>query len=122
MVLYFGRNKYVRSDPTGSILSEALQLCFFAAKGLWSLNPARAYRQFTVANFWEKAGKPETRLDDIQRSVGRRSPKRVQSSQYIRLVPTILVDVQPAEQQFTLLSCNDVDIRSPERGLVKLEA
>ncbi|TFK71961.1 PTR2-domain-containing protein [Pluteus cervinus] len=55
IVLYFGRNKYVRSDPTGSVLSKALRLLLFAAKGRWSLNPARAYRQLTAPDFWEKA-------------------------------------------------------------------
>ncbi|KAG6865299.1 hypothetical protein C0991_003684 [Blastosporella zonata] len=54
-VLWFGRNKYVRSPPTGSVLAAALRLFGLAAKGRWSLNPVRTIRQLTADDFWENA-------------------------------------------------------------------
>lgn len=54
-VLWFGRNRYVRSPPTGSVLASALRLWRFAAKGRWSINPVRTYRQLTADDFWENA-------------------------------------------------------------------
>ncbi|KAG5638605.1 hypothetical protein H0H81_011495 [Sphagnurus paluster] len=55
IVLFFGRNRYVRSPPTGSILPTCLRLWRFAAKGRWSLNPVRTYKQLTADDFWENA-------------------------------------------------------------------
>lgn len=55
IVLWYGRNKYVRSPPTGSVLASALRLWRYAAKGRWSLNPVKCYKQLTAADFWENA-------------------------------------------------------------------
>ncbi|KAG6908190.1 hypothetical protein DXG01_005779 [Tephrocybe rancida] len=63
IVLFIGRNRYVRSPPTGSILPTAFRLWRYAAKGRWSLNPARMYRQLTAPDFWENA-KPSKHVDD----------------------------------------------------------
>ena len=55
IVLFIGRNRYIRSQPTGSVLASALRLFAFAARGKWSLNPATTYRNFTAPGFWENA-------------------------------------------------------------------
>lgn len=55
LVLWYGRNKYTRSPPTGSVLATALRLWRFAARGRWSLNPVKCYKQLTAADFWENA-------------------------------------------------------------------
>ncbi|KAF5372369.1 hypothetical protein D9615_009259 [Tricholomella constricta] len=63
IVLLIGRKRYVRSPPTGSILPTALRLWKFAAKGRWSINPVRTYRQMTADDFWENA-KPSKQGDN----------------------------------------------------------
>jgi POT family proton-dependent oligopeptide transporter len=55
IVLWIGRNRYIRSPPTGSVLATALRLWAFAAKGRWSWNPYRCYKNMTAPDFWEKA-------------------------------------------------------------------
>ncbi|KAJ3975658.1 PTR2-domain-containing protein [Lentinula raphanica] len=55
IVLYFGRNKYKRSPPEGSVLATALRLFAFAAQGRWSLNPIRLWKNFNTDDFWENA-------------------------------------------------------------------
>jgi len=55
IVLWVGRNRYIRSPPTGSVLATALRLWGHAAKGRWSLNPYRCYKNMTAADFWENA-------------------------------------------------------------------
>lgn len=51
-VLFFCRNKYLRSPPQGSVLGPAFRLWFYAQKGRWSLNPVRTWRNFTDPSFW----------------------------------------------------------------------
>ncbi|KAA1472584.1 PTR2-domain-containing protein [Dentipellis sp. KUC8613] len=53
LVLFVGRNRYVRSPPTGSVLGKSFRLWRFAAKGRWSWNPYRTFRNLTAADFWE---------------------------------------------------------------------
>lgn len=55
LVLWIGRNRYVRSPPAGSVLGQALRLWRHAAKGRWSANPAKMYRAFRSDDFWESA-------------------------------------------------------------------
>ena len=62
IVLFFGRNRYIRSPPTGSVLASALRLFAFAARGKWSLNPVTTYRNFSAPGFWEKA-KPSKQVN-----------------------------------------------------------
>ncbi|KAF9261642.1 PTR2-domain-containing protein [Marasmius fiardii PR-910] len=54
-ILFFGRRRYIRSPPTGSVLGTALRLWRFAAKGRWSLNPVRTWKNMTSDDFWENA-------------------------------------------------------------------
>ncbi|CDO75854.1 hypothetical protein BN946_scf184833.g5 [Trametes cinnabarina] len=53
IVLYIGRNRYVRSPPQGSVLGQAVRIWRFAAKGRWSWNPVRTWRNLNSPDFWE---------------------------------------------------------------------
>lgn len=55
IVLWLGRNRYRRSPPTGSVLATSLRLFGYAARGRWSLNPYRTYKNMTQDDFWENA-------------------------------------------------------------------
>jgi proton-dependent oligopeptide transporter, POT family len=52
-VLLYGQNKYARTPPTGSVLSRAIHAWSFAARGRWSWNPAKCYKQFKAPGFWD---------------------------------------------------------------------
>lgn len=54
-VLWFGRKRYIRSPPTGSVLGTAMKLWLYAAKGRWSVNPIKTYKNMTAPDFWENA-------------------------------------------------------------------
>ncbi|KAK7049259.1 hypothetical protein VNI00_005860 [Paramarasmius palmivorus] len=54
-VLFFGRKRYIRSPPTGSVLAKAILLWRFAAKGKWSLNPVKTFHNLTSESFWDDA-------------------------------------------------------------------
>lgn len=62
IVLIIGRKRYVQSPPTGSVLLKSFRLWRYAAKGRWSLNPVRTYKQLTADDFWENA-KPSKQGD-----------------------------------------------------------
>lgn len=53
VVLWFCRNKYHKSPPTGSVLIRAVKLWSLAQKGKWSINPAQTRRNFKDDRFWE---------------------------------------------------------------------
>ncbi|KAJ7128615.1 peptide transporter PTR2A [Mycena epipterygia] len=55
IILIIGRQRYIRSPPTGSVFATFLRLFRFAAKGRWSLNPVRTYRNLTAPEFWDAA-------------------------------------------------------------------
>lgn len=55
LVLYFGRNRYVTSPPTGSVLATTLRLWRYAARGRWSWNPIELVRAMKADDFWENA-------------------------------------------------------------------
>ncbi|KAJ7098210.1 POT family-domain-containing protein [Mycena crocata] len=69
LVLILGRNRYKRSPPTGSVLALFLHLFSFAARGKWSLNPVRTYKNMSTPDFWE-AGKPS-----VVEASGQEKPK-----------------------------------------------
>ncbi|KAF9031365.1 PTR2-domain-containing protein [Hymenopellis radicata] len=64
IVLWFGRNRYIRSPPTGSVMATAFRLWRFAMKGRWSFNPIQTYRNLTAPDFWENA-KPSKHQGDL---------------------------------------------------------
>lgn len=53
-VVWYCRDKYVRSPPEGSVLGKAVGLFFLANKGRWSINPVKTYHNFHDGTFWEK--------------------------------------------------------------------
>ncbi|TFK71960.1 peptide transporter PTR2A [Pluteus cervinus] len=55
LILLYGRNKYERTPPTGSVLAKSLKVFGYAARGRWSLNPFTLWRQFNTDDFWESA-------------------------------------------------------------------
>lgn len=59
--MFHGRNRYVRSPPQGSVLPASLKVFRTAAKGRWSLNPIRCFRNLKAPNFWDNA-KPSVYL------------------------------------------------------------
>lgn len=65
IVLWFGHGKYQTSPPTGSVLATSLRLWRLAAKGRWSLNPRKCYRQLTADDFWENV-KPSKFSDETR--------------------------------------------------------
>ncbi|SJL03952.1 probable PTR2-Di-and tripeptide permease [Armillaria ostoyae] len=55
IILWAGRNRYIRSPPTGSVFGTVMHLWLYAMKGRWSLNPVRTYKNMTSPDFWENA-------------------------------------------------------------------
>lgn len=55
LVLYLGRNRYIRSPPTGSVLFSSVRILRYCARGRWSLNPFALWRNFNTPDFWESA-------------------------------------------------------------------
>ncbi|KAF8328997.1 peptide transporter PTR2A [Amanita rubescens] len=55
IILLIGRKRYIRSPPTGSVLSAAMKLWWLAAKGRWSWNPVRLWNNLTASDFWDSA-------------------------------------------------------------------
>ncbi|KAL2168239.1 hypothetical protein VTG60DRAFT_247 [Thermothelomyces hinnuleus] len=53
LVLLWGRRRYKRVPPQGSVLGRAFRLFFLANKGRWSINPVKTYRQLHDGTFWE---------------------------------------------------------------------
>ncbi|KAI0339306.1 oligopeptide transporter [Trametopsis cervina] len=55
IVLYWGRNKYIRSPPTGSVLAQSMRIWRQAMSGRWTWNPAALVRNMTAPDFWDSA-------------------------------------------------------------------
>ncbi|KAE8225928.1 hypothetical protein CF319_g1406 [Tilletia indica] len=52
IVLFVGRNMYRSVPPSGSVLARSLRLWWFAARGRWSWNPIRTWKQLRADDFW----------------------------------------------------------------------
>ena len=52
-VMWYGRNKYKRSPPQGSVFSKAFMLFVKANSGRWSFNPVSTYKRLHDGTFWE---------------------------------------------------------------------
>ena len=61
LVLFAGRNRYVRSPPQGSVLPSSIRSWRLAARGRWSLNPVTTWRRMREDGFWDSA-KPSVYL------------------------------------------------------------
>jgi len=53
LVMWWGKKRYVRRDPAGSVLLPAMRTFFLAQKGRWSLNPVRTWKNMHDGTFWE---------------------------------------------------------------------
>jgi POT family proton-dependent oligopeptide transporter len=53
LVMWYGRDKYVRYPPQGSVFSKAMKIFIYAQKGRWSLNPVATYHRLYDGTFWE---------------------------------------------------------------------
>ncbi|KAK4104651.1 peptide transporter-like protein [Parathielavia hyrcaniae] len=53
LVMLWGRRRYKRVPPQGSVLGRATKLFFLANKGRWSINPVKTYKQLHDGTFWE---------------------------------------------------------------------
>ncbi|CAE6441315.1 unnamed protein product [Rhizoctonia solani] len=54
-ILVWGNKKYHKTPPRGSVLVESWRVFRIAARGKWSLNPVRLYKNFASVDFWESA-------------------------------------------------------------------
>ncbi|KAJ0107432.1 hypothetical protein J7T55_009397 [Diaporthe amygdali] len=54
MVMLWGRRRYRRVPPEGSVLGKAFKIFVFANRGRWSLNPRTTYRNLHDGTFWSK--------------------------------------------------------------------
>ena len=64
LVLFIGRNRYARTPPTGSVFSTAMKLWAFAARGRWSINPVKTWKNLRSADFWENAKPSNIKQED----------------------------------------------------------
>lgn len=55
LVLWAGRNQYVKSPPRGSVLAQSLRIWRLALKGRWSWNPFKLWKNLCAEDFWEQA-------------------------------------------------------------------
>lgn len=54
LVMLWGRKRYRRVPPEGSVLGKAFKVFVYANKGRWSLNPRKTYRNLHDGTFWSK--------------------------------------------------------------------
>ncbi|KAK0199819.1 POT family-domain-containing protein [Desarmillaria ectypa] len=55
IVLWYGRNRYTRSPPTGSVLATSLRILRLALRGKFSLNPVMMWKSLNASDFWDSA-------------------------------------------------------------------
>jgi proton-dependent oligopeptide transporter, POT family len=54
-VLYYNRNKYKLSPPTGSVFAQSLRVWRQAMSGRWTWNPIQLKKNMCANDFWESA-------------------------------------------------------------------
>lgn len=64
IVLWYGRNRYTRSLPTGSVLATSLRILRLALRGKVSLNPVTTWKNLNAPNFWDGA-KPSNQVGTL---------------------------------------------------------
>ncbi|SJL09229.1 related to PTR2-Di-and tripeptide permease [Armillaria ostoyae] len=55
IVLWYGRNRYTHSPPTGSVLATSLRILRLALRGKFSLNPVTTWKSLNAPDFWDGA-------------------------------------------------------------------
>jgi POT family proton-dependent oligopeptide transporter len=63
LVMWYGRSRYRRSPPQGSVLPAALRIWRYAQRGRWSLNPFKTIKNLKSEDFWESA-KPSKQVGE----------------------------------------------------------
>jgi POT family proton-dependent oligopeptide transporter len=53
LVMLWGRRRYKRVPPQGSVLGRSVKLFLLANRGRWSLNPVKTYKRLHDGTFWE---------------------------------------------------------------------
>lgn len=53
LVMFWGRHRYNREEPRGSVLKKALLTWLRAQKGRWSINPFKTWKNMHDGTFWE---------------------------------------------------------------------
>ncbi|KAH8805959.1 Ptr2 peptide transporter, partial [Xylogone sp. PMI_703] len=53
LVMWYGRDKYKRTPPQGSVLGKAMRIWLNGFKGRLSLNPVASWRRINDGTFWE---------------------------------------------------------------------
>ncbi|KAG8416869.1 hypothetical protein J3459_013590 [Metarhizium acridum] len=53
LVMWWGRRRYLRREPAGSVLVPALRTFMLAQRGRWSANPFRTHRNLHDGTFWD---------------------------------------------------------------------
>lgn len=54
-VMWWGRKRYRQSPPSGSVLSKALKILFFAMRGRWHWNPYVMWKRTHDGTLWQSA-------------------------------------------------------------------
>jgi POT family proton-dependent oligopeptide transporter len=65
IVMIWGRKRYVRRAPAGSVLGPAMRTFLLAQKGRWSINPFATWRNMHDGTFWERV-KPSNFTDETR--------------------------------------------------------
>ncbi|RSL46013.1 hypothetical protein CEP54_014030 [Fusarium duplospermum] len=53
IIMFWGRHRYERRKPGGSVLGPALKVWFLAQKGRWSINPFTTWKNMHDGTFWD---------------------------------------------------------------------
>ncbi|KAI5802040.1 oligopeptide transporter [Pyronema domesticum] len=64
-VMLWGRKRYVRVEPSGSVVTQAIKLIKHATKGRWSWNPITTYRKLSDPEMWNRA-KPSRIPEEVR--------------------------------------------------------
>jgi len=64
-VMIWGRKRYARREPGGSVLGPAMKTFFLAQKGRWSINPFRTWKNMHDGTFWDNV-KPSRFTDETR--------------------------------------------------------
>ncbi|CAM1508353.1 Fc.00g052010.m01.CDS01 [Cosmosporella sp. VM-42] len=65
LVMWWGRKRYSRREPGGSVLGPAMKTWVLAQKGRWSVNPLQTWRNMHDGTFWENV-KPSKFTDETR--------------------------------------------------------
>ena len=55
IILVIGYKRYRHTPPSGSVLAKALQIWNYSARGRWSFNPIKLWKNMKADDFWESS-------------------------------------------------------------------